>query len=125
MAVMNADEFGIWGEDYAALHLQGLGYELLERNWRCEYGEVDLVARQGDVWGCVEVKARRSREFGTPEEAVTPAKQRRLLETAQSYLAERGLDEVEWRIDVVAITVERGDYARPQVAVYQNAVSEW
>jgi putative endonuclease len=125
MTRMNAEEFGRWGEEVAAVHLEGMGYELVERNWRSEYGEIDLVTRHGDVWIFVEVKARRTGAFGTPEEAVTAAKQRRLLEAAQAYLAEHDLDEVAWRIDVVAITVAGRGTSRPIVEVYQNAVSEW
>lgn len=122
---MNAEEFGRWGEEHAMLLLQSMGYEIVERNWRCEYGEVDLVARDEDAWAFVEVKARRGDRHGTPEEAITPAKQRRLLEVSQFYLAEHDLDDVEWRIDVVAITLPVGDDSRPIVNVYQNAVSNW
>jgi putative endonuclease len=102
-----------------------MGYELVARNWRCEYGEIDLVMRHEDAWVFVEVKARRSEGFGTPQEAVTPAKQRHLLETAQFYLAQHDLEDVAWRVDVVAITVTGRDYSRPAVEVYQNAVSGW
>jgi putative endonuclease len=122
---MNQEEFGRWGEDHAALHLQGLGYEVVARNWRSEYGELDLVTRQEGAWVFVEVKARRSDKFGTAEEAITPAKKRHLLEAAQAYLAEHELEGVTWRIDVVTITVWEGDYSHPVVEVYPNAVSGW
>ena len=124
MTRMNAKQLGRWGEEYAAVHLQSMGYELVARNWRCEYGEIDLVARHEGVWVFVEVKARRTDDFGTPQEAVTPDKQRRLLEVAQVYLAEHDLADVDWRIDVVAITVLHPD-ARPCVEVFQNAVGDW
>ena len=122
---MKAAEFGRWGEERAAAHLQSMGYEIVARNWRSEYGEIDLVARHDATWVFVEVKARRSDEYGKPEEAITPAKQRHLLETALAYLGEHDLDDVDWRVDVVAISVMRADYAAPQIEVYQNAVSEW
>jgi putative endonuclease len=122
---MNADQFGHWGEDTAAAHLEGMGYEMVARNWRSEHGEIDLVTRHEGAWVFVEVKARRTQSYGTPEEAVTPAKQRRLLDGALAYLAEHDLNDVDWRVDVVAITVLEGDYDAPSIEVYQNAVSEW
>ena len=122
---MNADEFGRWGEDTAAVYLGRADYEIVARNWRTEHGEIDLVTRHEGAWVFVEVKARRSGDYGTPEEAITPAKRQRLLESALSYLAEHDLDDVEWRIDVVAIIVLRGDYANPSIEVYQNAVTGW
>ena len=91
------------GEDLAARHLESCGYRLVERNYRCSTGEMDIVARDGEYIAFVEVRTRRSRSHGTPEESVTPRKQRKLAEVAMSYLAERGLGEVDWRIDVVAI----------------------
>jgi len=122
---MNKEEFGRWGEERAASHLEGLGYEVVARNWRSEHGELDLVTRQGDSWVFVEVKARRSDRFGTAEEAITPAKARHLLEAGQAYLAAHDLEGVAWRIDVVTVTVWGGDYSHPAVEVYPNAVSGW
>lgn len=122
---MNADQFGVWGEDVAARHLEHAGYELVTRNWRCEHGELDLVTRHEDTWVFVEVKARRSRAYGSPEEAITPEKQRHLVDAARTYLAEHELADVAWRVDVVAVTVVGNDYANPAIEVYQNAVSEW
>jgi putative endonuclease len=122
---MNKEQFGRWGEDLAVSHLQAVGYELVVRNWQCEVGEIDLVMRQDEAWVFVEVKARRSERFGSAAEAITSAKQKRLLETGHAYLAEHDLDDVPCRIDVVAITVVAHDYSDPIVEVYENAVSEW
>ena len=124
MAGLSARDLGRWGEEHAALHLQGMGYELVARNWRSEHGEIDLVARQGNTWVFVEVKTRRTQDFGAPQEAVTAVKQRRLLEAAQAYLAAHDLDDVAWRIDVVAIYASHPD-ARPYIEVFQNAVTDW
>jgi len=92
------------GEDLAAEHLAGLGYEIIARNWRCRAGELDIVARQGDTLVLVEVRARRSRAFGLPEESLTPAKRARLL-ACGAYLSA----ELAWagsmRIDLVAIEI--------------------
>jgi putative endonuclease len=105
----------------AARRLAALGYEIVARNWRCEAGEVDIVARDGETWVFVEVRTRRGRRFGTPEESITGAKQARLVQTASAYLAERGLDDVDWRIDVVAIELGPGGEVW-RVDVIENAV---
>lgn len=99
-------KLGRWGEQLAAKHLEAEGYELLERNWRCRRGEIDLVARGGDVLVFVEVKTRRGRDYGTPEEGITSYKAKRLLELSQRYLLEHDLEDVEWRVDLVAVELD-------------------
>ncbi len=97
------------GESIAARHLEAAGYRILEHNVRLPGGELDLVALDGDFLVFVEVRTRRGRAYGGPEESVTPAKQRKLLELGQTYLMERageGLPEA-WRIDVVAVEMDR------------------
>ena len=94
---------GAWGEALAAAYLQRQGYAILEQNYRCPEGEMDIVAQQGEALVFVEVRARRSAAMGTPEESVTPAKQRRLIAVAQRYLAEHPGASQEWRIDLVAL----------------------
>lgn len=109
------------GEELAIQALAHHGYAIVERNWRCPSGEVDIVARQGETWAFVEVRTRRGTGYGTPEESVTPAKQARMLEVAEHYLVEHGLEEVEWRLDVVAVEMDpAGRLVR--VEVLQNAV---
>lgn len=100
-------ELGRLGESIAAEHLTELGYEVIARNWRTARGEIDLIARAGDVLVFVEVKARRGRGAGLPEEGLTPHKARRLFMLAQSYLYEAGIDDVEWRVDLVAVEFDR------------------
>ena len=118
---MTTTELGRRGEEIASQALESQGYQVVEKNWRCRTGEIDIVARDGEYWVFVEVKLRSSDAFGTPEEAVTVAKQKRLLNTGMMYLAEHGLDEVEWRIDVVAITLaDSGKVHR--LTIYQDAV---
>ena len=96
-------ELGNLGEDIAVQALESHGYRIHERNWRCRLGEIDIVAQDGEVWVVVEVKLRTNGRFGTPEEAVTVAKQNRLLQLGQAFAAERDLLDHYWRIDVVAI----------------------
>lgn len=71
-------ELGRYGEDVAVRHLHDQGLVILERNWRCRAGEIDIVARHGDVLVFCEVKTRRSDRFGSPVEAVTPRKLARM-----------------------------------------------
>lgn len=101
------------GEELAAAHLARQGYEILARNWRCRAGEMDIIARRGEMLVFVEVRTRRGRRLGTPEESVTPAKQARLIEVAQTYLQEIELAGSPWRIDVVAVVLDgRGQVRR-------------
>jgi putative endonuclease len=120
----NRRALGRRGEDLAAQALLARGYDIIERNWRCRAGEVDLIAEHQGVRVFVEVRTRRGRAFGTPEESITPKKCARLIEVAMTYLSERGLDDVDWRIDVVAIEMGRDGQAR-RVTVIPNAVQMW
>ncbi len=95
------------GEELAAGELARQGYEIVARNWRCQAGEVDIVARHGEVWAFVEVRTRRGTACGTPEESLTPAKQARMVTVAEHYLAEHDLGEVAWRLDLVAVELDR------------------
>jgi putative endonuclease len=94
---------GSGGERLAASWLEARGYRILGMNWRCPYGELDLIAEQMGELVFVEVKTRRGVAMGTPEEAVTPVKQRRLIAAAQTYLMEHGAEDRPYRIDVVAV----------------------
>ena len=99
-------KLGRWGESVAARHLEAKGYEIVAHNWRCRQGEIDLVARAGEEWVFVEVKTRRGRDLGTPEEGLTTHKSRKLLELGQLYLAANDMD-VDWRIDLVAVELDK------------------
>jgi putative endonuclease len=104
-------QLGNWGEEQAARYLRTQGYEIVERNWRCAAGELDLIAREGEQLVFVEVRTRRGRTHGTPEESVTPAKQAKLVELAQTYMQEHPELDCAWRIDVVAVEL-RGSQQR-------------
>jgi len=110
------------GEDLAAAHLEEQGYVVCERNWRCQAGEIDIVAEDGGCLVFVEVRTRRGREYGSPEESVTPAKQARLAEVAQTYLQEHSWDG-DWRIDVVAVEMASGGKLL-RVELIKNAVTD-
>ena len=93
------------GERFAVGWLEARGYRVVARHWRCPYGELDVVAERDGELIFVEVKSRRGVALGAPEEAVTPAKRRRLVLAAQSCLAEQGAEQRPWRIDVVAVSL--------------------
>lgn len=108
---MDRASLGRWGEDLAAQHLRGLGFTLLDRNWRCARGELDLVALAPDGTVCfVEVKTRSSRAFGEPAEAVSRVKARRIHGLALAWLAEHRPDghRGALRFDVVSVVREQG-----------------
>jgi putative endonuclease len=91
------------GERLAASWLVSRDYREVAHNWRCPYGEIDLIVERGDELIFVEVKTRRGDRLGVPEEAVTPVKSRRLVNAAQMYLIEHGAEQRPCRIDVVAV----------------------
>ena len=116
-------KLGQTGESLAARELERRGYRLLARNWRCPAGEIDLIAEQGSALVFVEVRTRRGDARGTPLESITPTKQAKLIEAAQTYLQESGDEERDWRIDVVAVELTpRGQLLR--IDVIENAIEE-
>ncbi len=91
-------------EELAADYLRCRGYQILKMNFRCRTGEIDIVARDGAAIVFVEVKYRNSKRYGSPEEAVTPVKQRKIIRTAQFFLCRFGIgDSVPCRFDIVAV----------------------
>jgi len=105
---------GRGGEEVAARHLEERGVVIVERNVRYRDGEIDLVAREGTTLLFVEVKRRRTQEFGSPEEAVGPRKRARVIRAARRWLARAPRGAREVRFDVVAIQDEppRVDWIR-------------
>lgn len=95
------------GEDYAAKKLEERGYTVLARNYHSRYGEIDIIAENGAYLVFVEVKARKAGSLAAPLEAVTPQKQRRIILTAQAYLAACPTGK-QPRFDVAALTLEKG-----------------
>lgn len=91
------------GEELACRHLTAHGCSILARNFRCRDGELDVVAREGEVTVFVEVKERRDASRGAGHEAVTWSKRRRLVRAAQIYAAAHGLSESPLRFDVISI----------------------
>lgn len=115
---MPTTDLGNRGERIAAAYLTDAGLLVLDRNWRCREGELDIVARDGDALVFCEVKTRRGVGFGHPVEAVTIAKQRRLRTLAQRWLAAHEEHAPELRFDVVGVLVRP---ARPAVVTHLRA----
>lgn len=99
----NQQKLGKLGESLAAQYLQKCGYSIIERNFRIRYGEIDIIARDGDTLVFVEVKTRNSTQFGLPEEAITPQKLHELLQTAAFYNTRHNTHTTKQRMDLIAI----------------------
>ena len=96
-------QIGDQGEDMAAEYLTSQGYLIVERNYRTRLGEIDIIALDGEVLVFVEVKKKKSNRFGTAGEMITPDKIKKIIRTAEMYIAESDLGDVDWRIDAVLI----------------------
>lgn len=107
-------EIGQQYEQMAAEYLRGLGYEILEQNYRCRQGEVDIIAADGDCIVFCEVKYRKNVNCGSPGEAVTVEKQRKISRTALYYLYQKNMTEQACRFDVIGIT-------KDEIYHYKNA----
>ncbi|MBI2891135.1 MAG: YraN family protein [Nitrospirae bacterium] len=101
-------QLGRTGEAIAARHLRERGYRILALNYRCRYGEVDIIARRGSTLAFVEVKTRRSARYGSGAEAVSARKQGQIIRTATHYLQEKAWTECECRFDVVSVGWQNG-----------------
>jgi len=110
---------GAWAERLAASYLEQQGCEIIERNFRSRYGELDLVALQKTELVIVEVRYRRSIHYGRPEETVNESKQRKVV-IATEYFLKRHAKYTEWpiRFDVLAIS---GEQAKPEIMWINNA----
>ncbi|MDD2804119.1 MAG: YraN family protein [Elusimicrobiales bacterium] len=95
---------GVAYEEQAAAFLRAAGFEILDRNWACPLGELDIVARKGDVLAFVEVRARSNTAYGLPAETVTRAKRTKIIKAAQAYLKARRVKAETFRFDFIGIT---------------------
>ncbi|WP_206458931.1 YraN family protein [Anaerovorax sp. IOR16] len=96
---------GKWGEGVAASYFIKKGYKILEKNYSCCFGELDLIVQSKNVICFVEVKTRRNLKFGEPYESITKKKKKHIHKTIQYYLMKKNLDNYEFRIDVIEILV--------------------
>jgi putative endonuclease len=108
---------GKWGEQAAADYLTAQGYEIMARNVRTPYGEIDLIAHKDDFTIFVEVKARTSSSLGPPEIAVTPRKRQHMVDCAEHYAQQNEIDH--WQIDVIAVEEIAG---KAKITHFENAI---
>ena len=114
-----ARELGRWGEGIARSFLQEKGYEVIDQNVFTAYGEIDLVLKKSGRVHFVEVKTRRSKKFGHPEEAITPRKFGHMIDSAHAYLQTNPEYDGEWQIDVIAIQAMPYNHP-PQIRFFEN-----
>ncbi|HSG44995.1 MAG TPA: YraN family protein [Anaerolineales bacterium] len=109
---------GKWGEDVSVEHLAQNGYEIIGRNIRTPYGEIDIVARQGDTFIFVEVKTRTSNKMGLPEDSITSKKREHMIACAEHYATENEIDH--WQIAVISVEGKPG--TEPVITYFENAI---
>lgn len=98
-------ELGKIGEKLALKYLKRHRYKILEQNYKSRYGEIDIIAKNKGVLAFIEVKTRKSQEFGSPEESVDIHKQRQMAKVALDYLSKKNIQDTDCRFDVVAISL--------------------
>ena len=109
---------GKWGEDVATEHLTKKGYEIIGRNVRTPYGEIDIIAKQNDATIFIEVKTRTSNKMGLPEESITEKKREHMIACAEHYAMENATDQ--WQIDVISVEGRPG--ANLKITYFENAI---
>jgi putative endonuclease len=109
---------GKWGEDAVSEYLAGRGYEIITRNARTPYGEIDIIAKQGDVIVLVEVKTLTVSKNFFPEANVSARKREHMLAAGEYYAAENQIDH--WQIDVIAVEGKVG--LEPKITHFENAI---
>lgn len=103
-------EIGRLGENLAVKYLEGLNYKILERNFECRQGEIDIIAKDNLELVFIEVKTRTSLKYGTPAEAVNSFKQKHLIRAVEYYLYSRHLEEEFVRLDIIEVYMSKNKY---------------
>lgn len=119
---MKRKELGNTGEKLARDFLKKKGYKIRDTNFRCREGEIDIIAQKKDCLVFVEVRTKASAGFGSPEESVTSAKKEKLIASALTYLSQHEDLPESWRIDFVAVELDRSGKAT-RIEVIESAIS--
>jgi putative endonuclease len=119
--MMKRKDLGNRGEHLALDFIKKKGFRVLETNYRCSYGEIDIIARQKDCLVFVEVRTKTNLAFGSPEESITNTKKRHLESAVNHYLQNQAKMPLSWRIDLVAIELE-SDNKLKRIEHIENAI---
>jgi putative endonuclease len=120
---MKRNQTGALGEKFARDFLKQKSYHILETNYRCSYGEIDIIARQDGCLVFVEVRTKSILDYGNPEESINSIKKTHLKRCAQFYLQCHNKPCESWRIDVVAVELDSGNRVK-RIDIIENAVEE-
>ena len=115
---MDRLQTGKIGEDLAVDFLKNSGYRIIERNFRCKLGEIDIIALDKNILAFVEVRTKKTSSFCTPQETVTFSKQKKLQKLSLYYLAKKQIKNRDCRFDVVAIDLSKG---KNGIELFKNA----
>ncbi len=96
---------GKYGEKHAGTYLMENGYKIIAKNYRCRYGEIDIIALKDNVFCFIEVKTRQNKEFGEPEESIDLQKLKKICLAAQHYISCKNLQECNFRFDAISVIV--------------------
>ncbi len=110
---------GKHGENLAVQHLARQGHQIIERNWHCPRGELDIITQDGQEWVFVEVRTRRAKNTNSAIDSVSSRKQGRIVAAAQAYVEAHQLEDQPWRIDLVVVALTP---LGPKIEVIENAV---
>jgi len=106
------------GESIAEDYLKRKGYEIIHRNYRCRLGEIDIIAKDDDTIVFIEVRTKQNRNYGTPQDSVTPMKMDKISKTALSFIQGKNLTGFSYRFDFIAVTYSQG---KPNIEHIENA----
>lgn len=117
-----AQAIGDKGEKLASEYLKKLAYDIVDTNWHCQWGEIDIIAKSDATWVFCEVKTRTNTTTQQAFMSITPAKQKKMIASAQQYLHEHNLDDVLWRIDAIAVAISK--HNAPKIDHVEDAL-DW
>jgi putative endonuclease len=120
--MIERQELGKLGEKLAKQYLESKNYQIIDQNYKNYFGEIDLIAKEGNFFVFVEVKTRLKNTFGRPEESITRQKQKKLIRISGQYLLENKIDPENYRIDSIAIEVDEISH-QAKIRHLKNAVS--
>ena len=120
---MKKQDLGQLGEKLALSRLKKNGYRIVEKNYRCRYGEIDIIAKHKDCFVFIEVRSKTGNTYGTPEESITAGKKQKLISTAMNYLEAHPEINGDWRIDMVAVELDNKLQTATRIDIIQNAIN--